>query len=116
MNRGSRARVTSPQLVGRDDDVRALVECGTSLVSQAPAVALVSGRAGMGKSRLVAEATTLLRAEGVTVLAGAGVPFGPDGPPALRATCRRTRPSPPRERARPPGTDRSLGCRQDTVV
>jgi hypothetical protein len=81
MNRGSRARVTSPQLVGRDDDVRALVECGTSLVSQAPAVALVSGRAGMGKSRLVAEATTLLRAEGVTVLAGAGVPFGPDGPP-----------------------------------
>lgn len=81
MNRGFRPRVTSPRLVGREDEVRALVECGTRPSGRVPAVALVSGRAGMGKSRLVEEATTRLRAEGVTVLTGAGLPFGPDGPP-----------------------------------
>jgi DNA-binding CsgD family transcriptional regulator len=53
---------------------------------------MVTGRAGMGKSRLVAEVATRLRALGATVLTGAGLPFGPDGPPyaplvaALRGT------------------------------
>lgn len=84
MNRGVRPRVTSPLLVGREDDVRALVECGTGPVGHAPAVALVSGRAGMGKSRLVAEAATRLRADGVTVLRGAGLPFGPEDLRACR--------------------------------
>jgi len=80
MNRGFRSRVTSPRLVGREDEVRALVDFGNGLVNRAPGVALVSGRAGMGKSRLVAEATTRLVAQGVRVLRGAGLPFGPDGP------------------------------------
>jgi DNA-binding CsgD family transcriptional regulator len=35
----------------------------------------------MGKSRLVVEGETRLRALGVGVLTGAGLPFGPDGPP-----------------------------------
>jgi DNA-binding CsgD family transcriptional regulator len=81
MSRVARSRVTSPRLVGRDDELRALVNCGTGQGTAASTVALVSGRAGMGKSRLVAEAAARLRAEGVTVLSGAALPFGPTGPP-----------------------------------
>lgn len=45
-------RVICPLLVGREDEVRTLVECGTGLVDSQSKWALVSGRAGMGKTRL----------------------------------------------------------------
>lgn len=44
-------RVSSPTLVGRDAELQSLVEAVTS----PPAVAVVEGEAGIGKSRLVAE-------------------------------------------------------------
>ncbi|MFE2728899.1 ATP-binding protein [Kitasatospora sp. NPDC059327] len=52
---------------GRERELRALVRP----VSEArPAVVLVQGEAGIGKSRLVAEASATLRAQGLRVLAG----------------------------------------------
>ena len=65
--------------VGRDRELRALL----GAVGVRPAVVLVEGEAGIGKSRLVAEASALLRANGVRVVVGGchplrePLPYGP---------------------------------------
>ncbi|WP_202880643.1 helix-turn-helix transcriptional regulator [Kribbella amoyensis] len=51
---GARGRVVSPELVGRDDELARLV----AVVSTSPAVAVIEGEAGIGKTRLVAELAT----------------------------------------------------------
>jgi len=48
----SRERGSSPVLIGRDEELRVLVEA----VSRPPAVVMVEGEAGVGKTRLVREA------------------------------------------------------------
>nr|WP_055509255.1 LuxR family transcriptional regulator [Nonomuraea pusilla] len=56
----------SPALVGRDAQLRALLQA----IGGPPAVILVQGEAGIGKTRLVRAATERLRAERRTVLLG----------------------------------------------
>ncbi|MFC9331759.1 ATP-binding protein [Kitasatospora sp. NPDC057015] len=55
-----------PAFVGRERELAVLL----SSVRSRPSVVLVEGPAGIGKSRLVAEASTVLTAEGVRVLTG----------------------------------------------
>ncbi len=65
--------------VGRDRELRDLLDAAGSR----PAVVLVEGEAGIGKSRLVAEAAAVLRAQGVRVITGGchplrePLPYGP---------------------------------------
>ena len=75
-------RVASPLMIGREPELNALVELVHAPRSSAAAVALVGGRAGMGKTRLVAEASRRWREEGVRVLIGycapvEGTPYAP---------------------------------------
>jgi DNA-binding CsgD family transcriptional regulator len=74
MTAGGTARATSPRLVGRDDELEALGEFAAALRDRQPHVALIRGRAGMGKTRLVTEAAVRWRAGGVQVLIGGCVP------------------------------------------
>jgi DNA-binding CsgD family transcriptional regulator/tetratricopeptide (TPR) repeat protein len=64
--------VGAPRFVGRDDELR----CVTEALGRFPAVVLVQGEAGIGKSRLVREA-----------LAPAGAQGGADGSRWLIAVC-----------------------------
>jgi predicted ATPase len=69
-------------MIGREPELNALVELVHARRSSAAAVALVGGRAGMGKTRLVAEASRRWREEGVRVLTGycapvEGTPYAP---------------------------------------
>lgn len=52
-------RLTAPKLIGRGQELAALVD----VVSRPPAVAIVEGEAGIGKSRLVAELADSLHRE-----------------------------------------------------
>ncbi|MGW4646872.1 helix-turn-helix transcriptional regulator [Kitasatospora sp. NPDC004289] len=69
----------TPPFVGRDRELAALLGAARSR----PSVVLVEGEAGIGKSRLVAEAAAELRSEGVLVVTGGCHPlreplaFGP---------------------------------------
>lgn len=58
--------LTSPVLVGRADEMARLVAC----IESAPAVAVVEGEAGVGKSRLVAELLSGPAMAGRTLLVG----------------------------------------------
>ncbi len=84
-------RVSSPVFIGRDHELRALVSTADLVASGRATLALVGGEAGVGKSRLVAEAATRLRTDGWLVLEGGSVALGDDGLPfgpiveALRA-------------------------------
>ncbi|MFD5086078.1 ATP-binding protein [Kitasatospora sp. NPDC058406] len=75
----SGARAGDLPFVGRDREFRALL----GALSAPPTVVLVEGEAGIGKSRLVTEASAALRADGVTVVTGAchplrePLPYGP---------------------------------------
>ncbi|MFF0473530.1 AAA family ATPase [Streptomyces sp. NPDC004284] len=63
---GGTAGVGGYPLVGRGRELGRLLDT----IRTSPAVALVEGEAGAGKSRLVAEAAAVLRAEGTPVLTG----------------------------------------------
>jgi DNA-binding CsgD family transcriptional regulator/tetratricopeptide (TPR) repeat protein len=52
--------VSAPRFVGRDDELR----CVTEALGRFPAVVLVQGEAGIGKSRLVREALAVVGAQG----------------------------------------------------
>ncbi|MEU4066767.1 AAA family ATPase [Streptomyces wedmorensis] len=81
-DRGDRSRpsIARPRaFVGRSAELRTVVEA----VEARPAVVLVAGEAGIGKSRLLAEAGTVLSSDGVRVLTGGchplrePLPYGP---------------------------------------
>lgn len=57
-------------LRGRDDDLFRLEELVTSTLEGASSVVVVEGAAGIGKSRLLAEASSIAGAAGLTVAAG----------------------------------------------
>ncbi|NUS58404.1 MAG: AAA family ATPase, partial [Streptomycetaceae bacterium] len=73
-------RVVSPVLVGRDEELSALSAALDTAVAHGPAVALVAGEAGIGKSRLLAEFARSA-GPGVRVVEGACAELGRDGLP-----------------------------------
>jgi energy-coupling factor transporter ATP-binding protein EcfA2 len=61
---------TSPPLVGRDSEFGALRDGLEEAIAGRASLFLITGEAGMGKSRLVEELATLARSNGVRVLLG----------------------------------------------
>jgi DNA-binding SARP family transcriptional activator/tetratricopeptide (TPR) repeat protein len=64
----SEPSVTEGRLLGRADEVAAITEAWSAAVAGDPGLTLVIGEAGIGKSRLLAEAESLVRATGGLVL------------------------------------------------
>jgi class 3 adenylate cyclase/DNA-binding CsgD family transcriptional regulator/tetratricopeptide (TPR) repeat protein len=71
----------SPTFVGRAEELQILEGARRRAAGGEPAVVLVGGEAGVGKTRLVAEFTARCVADGTRVLAGGCVPVGGDGLP-----------------------------------
>jgi DNA-binding CsgD family transcriptional regulator len=69
----SRVRIRAPRFVGRDREMAALGRALTAV----PAVILVEGEAGIGKSRLITEYLAAEAAERLRVLRAACLPFRP---------------------------------------
>src|SRR5215213_2203518 len=69
-------RVASPTFVGRVEELELLEAARGRAADAAPAVVLVGGEAGVGKTRLVAELTSRCATDGTRVLAGGCVPVG----------------------------------------
>jgi DNA-binding CsgD family transcriptional regulator len=75
-------RVASPTLVGRVEELGVLEAAQGRAANGEPAVVLVGGEAGIGKTRLLAELADRHRAEGAArVLVGGCLPIGGDGLP-----------------------------------
>jgi DNA-binding CsgD family transcriptional regulator/tetratricopeptide (TPR) repeat protein len=74
-------RVASPTFVGRVEELRLLEATRGRVADGEPAVVLVGGEAGVGKTRLVAELTARWATDGMRVLVGGCVPVGGDGLP-----------------------------------
>jgi hypothetical protein len=77
-------RATSLTMVGRDAELAALSEFLVGLREREPGVALVYGRAGMGKTRLISEAARRWRGA-ARVLVGGCLPEGPPYTPLVAA-------------------------------
>jgi DNA-binding CsgD family transcriptional regulator/tetratricopeptide (TPR) repeat protein len=69
-------RVASPTFVGRVEELRILEAARGRAADADPAVVLLGGEAGVGKTRLVAELIARCAADGTRVLAGGCVPVG----------------------------------------
>jgi AAA ATPase domain len=69
-------RVASAAFIGRTQELRALEAARARAGQGEPAVVVVGGEAGVGKTRLTAELTAGCVAEGTRVLAGGCVPVG----------------------------------------
>jgi len=69
-------RVVSPIVVGRVEELQVLEAAVRRATNSEPAVVLVGGEAGVGKTRLVAELTSRSAADGTRVLTGGCVPVG----------------------------------------
>jgi DNA-binding CsgD family transcriptional regulator/tetratricopeptide (TPR) repeat protein len=88
--------LVSPVLVGRHDELSRLRSLLTQAIAGQPAVALVAGEAGVGKTRLVQEIARVAADSGVRVLSGGCVELGGEGlalaplVDALRALARTT--------------------------
>jgi hypothetical protein len=67
------AAVRSRRFVGREEELAALRGAASRAREGAPAVIVVAGEPGIGKSRLVAEFVAGLRADGEVVATGHGV-------------------------------------------
>src|ERR1700733_15755650 len=61
---------TQPRLVGRETELRRLLALLDDAAAGRPVVALVSGDAGVGKTRLVTELSEAARGRGFAVLTG----------------------------------------------
>ena len=68
--------VSSDTLIGRDEPLRVLDGVLAAAADGRPALVLVSGEAGVGKTRLAAAAEALARERGATVLHGECMEFG----------------------------------------
>jgi predicted ATPase len=71
-----RRPVSSEAIVGRDEPLRVLGELFAAAAEGRPGIALVSGEAGVGKTRLTAAAEASARARGMLVLHGECMEFG----------------------------------------
>lgn len=72
-------RLSSPQLIGRASEVRALAAGLERAATGNPGTLLVGGEAGVGKSRMVGEIADAARARGFLVLEGGCVSLGDGG-------------------------------------
>ena len=90
--------VVSPVFIGRREEVASVAALMGRAQAGEPAFALVSGEAGVGKTRLVSELAALAAGAGFLVLTGQCVELGAEGLPlaplvdALRALARTTGP------------------------
>jgi DNA-binding CsgD family transcriptional regulator/tetratricopeptide (TPR) repeat protein len=91
------ARVSSPVLIGRVDELERLRAALRRAVDGHGSAVLLAGEAGVGKTRLVAELAALARADGAEVLQGGCILLGEGGAlpyapviEALRGLVRRT--------------------------
>jgi DNA-binding CsgD family transcriptional regulator len=75
------ASLTCPTFVGRTAESARLAEARDRASAGTPAVVVVGGEAGVGKSRLVGELVASSRAAGATVLTGGCVELGGEGLP-----------------------------------
>jgi predicted ATPase len=73
--------LASPVLVGREAELRSVAQSARRAGSGAATALLVAGEAGVGKSRLVAEATARLVDDGWQVLSGECFELGSEGLP-----------------------------------
>ncbi|MDQ1725812.1 MAG: hypothetical protein QOG52_2840, partial [Frankiaceae bacterium] len=76
-----RLRLVSPLLVGRSAEMAVLEAALSRAAGGDPAVVIVGGEAGVGKSRVLVEFTDVATAAGGRVLAGQCVEVGGDGTP-----------------------------------
>ena len=74
-------RLTSAELVGRTADVERVVEALASAGAGEPRHFLISGEAGVGKTRLLQATAEIAATEGVKVLTGGCVSLGDSGLP-----------------------------------
>jgi DNA-binding CsgD family transcriptional regulator/tetratricopeptide (TPR) repeat protein len=74
-------RVSSPTFVGRVEELGVLEAARVRATNAEPAIVLVGGEAGVGKTRLVAELSARCAVDGTRVLAGGCVPVGEGGLP-----------------------------------
>ena len=72
-------RLSSPIFVGRSEELNTLLSTADVAASGQASLVLIGGEAGVGKSRLVAEAASQLRDRGWLVLEGGSVALGDDG-------------------------------------
>ncbi len=79
--RGMARRLSSPVFIGRNEELMTLLATARAADAGRPSIVLVGGEAGVGKSRLVAEASTRLRDNGWLVLEGGSVALGDDALP-----------------------------------
>ncbi len=104
---GMARRLSSPEFIGRAAELDLLLSSAAQAETGVPGVALVGGEAGVGKSRLVAEAGGRLRDRGWLVVEGGSVALGDDGLPfgpiveALRTLVRQIGPDAVTEAAGP---------------
>src|SRR5207245_1297017 len=80
-NRRVAARVSSPLFIGRRDELSRVEETIEETTDGKPAVVLVAGEAGVGKTRFVQELIARTRSEGVEVLVGGCIELGSEGLP-----------------------------------
>jgi ATP-dependent Clp protease ATP-binding subunit ClpA len=76
MSRRMQPGLVSPVFVGRAVELSSLVAALESAMASEPAVVLVGGEAGVGKTRLVEEAVGHADAEGPRVLTGSCIEVG----------------------------------------
>jgi AAA ATPase domain len=69
-------RMASPTIVSRIEELQTLEAARVRAANGEPAVVLVGGEAGVGKTRLVTEFTSRCGADGTWVLSGGCVPVG----------------------------------------
>jgi DNA-binding CsgD family transcriptional regulator/tetratricopeptide (TPR) repeat protein len=74
-------RVSSPAFVGRERELRRVSAALDHALAGEPAIFLVAGEAGIGKTRFMSEVATLARASGFRVLQGGCLPVGAEGLP-----------------------------------
>ena len=74
-------RASSPVLVGRDEQMAALVAAFASVRQGGLSAVLLGGEAGVGKSRLVGEFSRTAAEAGARVLTGGCLELGTDGLP-----------------------------------
>jgi DNA-binding CsgD family transcriptional regulator/tetratricopeptide (TPR) repeat protein len=74
-------RVASPTFVGRLEELQTLEAARVRVANGEPAVVLLGGEAGVGKTRLVAELTARCAEDDTRVLIGGCVPVGGEGLP-----------------------------------